>query len=81
MPHLKRFENFGWCRHLNILVFMALMAHARAVFSDPGIVPFPQSRIDFSDMHSGKFKIIVLFFNIDLYYFIFKSTLALPKIL
>ena len=30
------------------------MAHVRAVFSDPGIVPLPQSRLDFSDMHAGK---------------------------
>ncbi|KAK8741323.1 hypothetical protein OTU49_002615, partial [Cherax quadricarinatus] len=37
----------------NILVFLTLMAHVRAVFSDPGIVPLPQSRLDFSDMHSG----------------------------
>ena len=29
------------------------MAHVRAVFSDPGIVPLPQNRIDFSDMYSG----------------------------
>ena len=26
----------------------------RAVFSDPGIVPLPQHRVDFSDAHSGK---------------------------
>ncbi|ROT63490.1 hypothetical protein C7M84_018613, partial [Penaeus vannamei] len=37
----------------NTLVFMTLMAHVRAVFSDPGIVPLPQSRLDFSDMHAG----------------------------
>ncbi len=33
----------------NILVFNLLMAHARAVFSDPGIVPLPEHRVDFSD--------------------------------
>lgn len=38
----------------NIIVFMTIMAHVRAVFSDPGIVPLPQSRLDFSDMHAGK---------------------------
>lgn len=41
----------------NTLVFMTLMAHVRAVFSDPGIVPLPQSRLDFSDMHAGKYII------------------------
>ncbi|MCL4135590.1 UNVERIFIED_CONTAM: hypothetical protein GTU68_032023 [Idotea baltica] len=40
----------------NILVFLTMMAHVRAVFSDPGIVPLPQSRIDFSDMHAGADK-------------------------
>ena len=29
------------------------MAHLRAVFSDPGIVPLPQSKLDFSEMHTG----------------------------
>ena len=28
----------------------------RAVFSDPGIVPLPQHRVDFSDAHSGSGK-------------------------
>lgn len=40
----------------NTVLFMLLMSHARAVFSDPGIVSLPQSSIDFSDMyaHSNK---------------------------
>lgn len=29
------------------------MAHIRAVFSDPGIVPLPHNNLDFSDMHIG----------------------------
>jgi hypothetical protein len=33
----------------NVVVFLLLMAHARAVFSDPGIVPLLKHRIDFSD--------------------------------
>jgi hypothetical protein len=37
----------------NVIVFMLFMSHARAVFSDPGIVPLPQHRIDFSDLHSA----------------------------
>ena len=36
----------------NIIIFLLFMAHARAVFSDPGIVPLPSHRIDFSDSHS-----------------------------
>lgn len=28
------------------------MAHLKAVLSDPGKVPLPQSRLDFSDLHS-----------------------------
>ncbi len=38
----------------NVVVFLLLMAHSRAVFSDPGVVPLPQHRVDFSDAHSGK---------------------------
>ncbi|KAG8191560.1 hypothetical protein JTE90_021165 [Oedothorax gibbosus] len=37
----------------NIIVFLLIMAHMRAVFSDPGMVPFPDNNLDFSDMHSG----------------------------
>ncbi|XP_076065728.1 DNZDHHC/NEW1 zinc finger protein 11 [Oratosquilla oratoria] len=37
----------------NTVIFLTIMSHLRAVLSDPGIVPLPQSRIDFSDMHSG----------------------------
>jgi len=35
----------------NTVVFLLLMAHSRAVFSDPGIVPLPKHRVDFSDVH------------------------------
>lgn len=31
---------------------MLTMAHLKAVLSDPGKVPLPQSRLDFSDLHS-----------------------------
>jgi len=34
------------------VILLLFMAHARAVFSDPGIVPLPKHRIDFSDSHS-----------------------------
>lgn len=36
----------------NILVFLLIMSHFKAVVSDPGTVPLPQTRIDFSDIHS-----------------------------
>lgn len=38
----------------NTLVFLLGMSHMKAVLSDPGTVPLSQSRLDFSDMHSGK---------------------------
>lgn len=38
----------------NTIVFLLFVSHIRAVFSDPGIVPLPINRIDFSDIHSGK---------------------------
>ncbi|CAG0899707.1 unnamed protein product [Darwinula stevensoni] len=37
----------------NTLAFLAIMSHVRAVFSDPGVVPLPKSKVDFSDLHSG----------------------------
>lgn len=38
----------------NTIVFLLLMSHIRAVFSDPGVVPLPQNRVDFSDIHSAE---------------------------
>jgi len=35
----------------NTVVLLLFFCHARAVFSDPGIVPLPLHRIDFSDSH------------------------------
>jgi hypothetical protein len=37
----------------NTIVFLLAMAHLKAVCSDPGVVPLPQNRVDFSDIHSG----------------------------
>jgi len=36
----------------NTVIFLLFLSHARAVLSDPGIVPLPKHRIDFSDSHS-----------------------------
>lgn len=35
------------------------MAHMRAVFSDPGIVPLPHNNLDFSDLHSGHDQLLL----------------------
>lgn len=37
----------------NSVVFLLVMSHLKAVLSDPGTVPLPQSRLDFSDLHSN----------------------------
>lgn len=55
--HLKLFVNSSVWAPLHVIlfntvVFLLAMAHMKAVFSDPGIVPLPQNRLDFSDMHS-----------------------------
>nr|XP_033780248.1 palmitoyltransferase ZDHHC3-like [Geotrypetes seraphini] len=46
-----------WCPFhavvFNFIVFMLLACHTRAVFSDPGMVPLPDTAIDFSDLRSG----------------------------
>ena len=36
----------------NIIIILLFISHFRAVLSDPGIVPLPSNRIDFSDLHS-----------------------------
>lgn len=38
----------------NTVVLLLSMAHMRAVLSDPGTVPLPQSRVDFSDIHCAE---------------------------
>ncbi|KAK2167139.1 hypothetical protein NP493_1288g00002 [Ridgeia piscesae] len=40
----------------NLIVFLLGIAHLQAVFSDPGIVPLPNSSLDFSDIRSGQQK-------------------------
>lgn len=36
----------------NTVVFLLAMSHLKAVFSDPGVVPLPANRLDFSDLHT-----------------------------
>jgi ribosomal protein L40E len=38
----------------NTIIFMVIMSHLKAVFLDPGSVPLPTTRLDFSDLHSNK---------------------------
>ncbi|XP_022901682.1 palmitoyltransferase ZDHHC3 isoform X2 [Onthophagus taurus] len=38
----------------NLIIFLLTMSHFKAVISDPGTVPLPQNRLDFSDMHSAE---------------------------
>lgn len=38
----------------NTVVFLLVMSHLKAVLMDPGRVPLPSSRLDFSDLHSNK---------------------------
>ena len=40
----------------NLIVILLFVSHARAVFSDPGIVPLPSHPIDFSDAHIAEGK-------------------------
>ena len=45
----------------NLVIFMIIASHLRAVLSDPGIVPLPKTNLDFSDLHSGQKKSEMVF--------------------
>ncbi|XP_062453915.1 palmitoyltransferase ZDHHC3-like [Rhea pennata] len=51
------FRGSLWCPFhavaFNLVVFLLLACHARAVLADPGVVPLPATAIDFSDLRSG----------------------------
>ncbi|KAK9891692.1 hypothetical protein WA026_015660 [Henosepilachna vigintioctopunctata] len=36
----------------NCIIFLLCMSHLRAVLTDPGTIPLPENRMDFSDIHS-----------------------------
>ncbi|XP_055375941.1 palmitoyltransferase ZDHHC3 [Condylostylus longicornis] len=40
----------------NTIIFLLAMAHLKAVLSDPGTVPLPQNRLDFSDLQAATQK-------------------------
>lgn len=41
----------------NTLLLMLVVSHMRAVTCDPGMVPLPATRLDFSHLHSGKSRV------------------------
>uniref|UniRef100_A0A8D0GLA7 Palmitoyltransferase n=1 Tax=Sphenodon punctatus TaxID=8508 RepID=A0A8D0GLA7_SPHPU len=51
------FRGSLWCPFhavvFNLIVFMLLACHTCAVFADPGMVPLPDTAIDFSDLRSS----------------------------
>ncbi|XP_053471648.1 zf-DHHC domain-containing protein isoform X2 [Ictalurus furcatus] len=50
-----------WCTlHgsvFNVILLLLLVCHSKAVFSDPGIVPLPETAIDFSDLRSQSSRV------------------------
>lgn len=38
----------------NTVIFLLTMANLKAVFCDPGLVPLPRTRLDFSDLRTRK---------------------------
>ncbi|ELU01775.1 hypothetical protein CAPTEDRAFT_172289 [Capitella teleta] len=38
----------------NVVIFLMVYSHLKAVLTDPGVVPLPKTSLDFSDMHSGQ---------------------------
>ena len=38
---------------MGTLVLLSVISHARAAYFDPGLVPLPKKRIDFSDVQSN----------------------------
>ncbi|TKS93074.1 Palmitoyltransferase ZDHHC3 [Collichthys lucidus] len=53
---LPAFSDSVWCTlHgsvFNLILLLLLACHSKAVFSDPGMVPLPDTAIDFSDLRS-----------------------------
>lgn len=56
----------------NTVVLLLSMAHMRAVLSDPGTVPLPQSRVDFSDIHCTESGLCYQFSTIGSYSSVFR---------
>ncbi|KAG7197606.1 hypothetical protein KM043_006043 [Ampulex compressa] len=41
----------------NSVILLLMISHLKAVCSDPGVVPLPQNRMDFSDIHIAGYEI------------------------
>uniref|UniRef100_A0A8C6WF48 Palmitoyltransferase n=1 Tax=Neogobius melanostomus TaxID=47308 RepID=A0A8C6WF48_9GOBI len=57
---IPAYSDSVWCTlHgsvFNLILLLLLACHAKAVFSDPGMVPLPETAIDFSDLRSQSCK-------------------------
>ncbi|KAM8899026.1 palmitoyltransferase ZDHHC3 isoform 2-T2 [Spinachia spinachia] len=53
---IPAYSDSVWCSlHgsvFNLILLLLLACHAKAVFSDPGLVPLPETAMDFSDLRS-----------------------------
>ncbi|KAI5607621.1 hypothetical protein C0J50_9940 [Silurus asotus] len=58
---IPAFSGSVWCTlHgsvFNIILLLLLACHSKAVFSDPGMVPLPETAIDFSDLRSQSSRV------------------------
>ncbi|KAK5848177.1 hypothetical protein PBY51_005813 [Eleginops maclovinus] len=58
---IPAYSDSVWCTvHgsvFNLILLLLLACHAKAVFSDPGMVPLPETAMDFSDLRSQSSRI------------------------
>ncbi|XP_061768645.1 zf-DHHC domain-containing protein isoform X2 [Nerophis ophidion] len=58
---IPAYSDSVWCTlhgsAFNIILLLLLACHAKAVFSDPGVVPLPETALDFSDLRSQSSRI------------------------
>ncbi|KAL6118272.1 uncharacterized protein ACO6RY_03103 [Pungitius sinensis] len=58
---IPAYSDSVWCSlHgfvFNLILLLLLACHAKAVFSDPGMVPLPETAMDFSDLRSQSTRI------------------------
>ncbi|RVE60762.1 hypothetical protein OJAV_G00183870 [Oryzias javanicus] len=58
---IPTYSDSVWCTlhgsFFNLILLLLLACHSKAVFSDPGMVPLPETAIDFSDLRSQSSRI------------------------
>ncbi|XP_061921247.1 zf-DHHC domain-containing protein [Entelurus aequoreus] len=58
---IPAYSNSVWCTlhgsAFNVILLLLLACHSKAVFSDPGVVPLPETALDFSDFRSQSSRI------------------------